>query len=78
MPSEGRLPAANVDREQGIFESVLVVGGRPIRLEAHLARMARSLRDLPASRSDHLIAGHRPDFVVATVKQMLDEVRATP
>ncbi|MFN8160955.1 MAG: aminotransferase class IV [Solirubrobacterales bacterium] len=34
------------DRAQGVFETLLVLGGRPIELDAHLERMAGSLRKL--------------------------------
>lgn len=34
------------DPQRGVFETLLVAGGRPVELEAHLARMAASLRDL--------------------------------
>ncbi|HWC49635.1 MAG TPA: aminotransferase class IV [Solirubrobacterales bacterium] len=33
----------NPDRSRGIFETLLVVGGEPVELEAHLSRLARSL-----------------------------------
>ncbi len=36
--------------ENGVFETLLVVDGRPIELEAHLARLASSLEGLFASR----------------------------
>ena len=46
---------------------------------AQRAFAARSSRGLlvVAQRSGHLVTENRPDLVVATVKQMLDEVRAT-
>jgi para-aminobenzoate synthetase / 4-amino-4-deoxychorismate lyase len=34
------------DPQQGVFETLLVAGGRPVELEAHLERMAASLRAL--------------------------------
>jgi para-aminobenzoate synthetase/4-amino-4-deoxychorismate lyase len=34
------------DRQQGVFETLLVVDGRPIELDAHLARLATSLAEL--------------------------------
>lgn len=34
------------DPQQGVFETLLVAGGRPVELEAHLARLAASLREL--------------------------------
>ncbi len=40
----GSPPAALVDH--GVFESILVASGRPLRLAAHLARLDRSCREL--------------------------------
>lgn len=37
---------AKIDRDLGIFETLLIADGRPIRLAEHLARMERSLRDV--------------------------------
>ena len=34
------------DPEKGVFETLLVAGGRPVELEAHLGRLAASLRAL--------------------------------
>lgn len=34
------------DPQQGVFETLLVAGGRPVEPEAHLARLAASLREL--------------------------------
>ncbi len=34
------------DRHQGVFETLLIVSGRPIELDAHLARLAASLASL--------------------------------
>lgn len=56
-----------IDPAVGLFETLLVVEGRPIRLEAHLARLAASLRavfgsDLPAGLEeavDEAAAGTR-------------------
>lgn len=42
MSSRDRRP----DPSLGIFETLLVVGGEPVELEAHLARLRRSLADL--------------------------------
>jgi para-aminobenzoate synthetase/4-amino-4-deoxychorismate lyase len=39
-------PAPHPDREQGVFETLLVVGGRPVELDAHLERLSGSLRAL--------------------------------
>lgn len=38
--------SAYPDRGEGVFETLLAVGGRPIELDAHLARLATSLRAL--------------------------------
>jgi para-aminobenzoate synthetase/4-amino-4-deoxychorismate lyase len=41
------MPAApHCDPERGVFETLLVVEGRPIELDAHLARLEASLRAL--------------------------------
>jgi len=47
------------DRTRGIFETLLVVKGEPVELEAHLHRLARSLeeiysQDLPAHIGENL------------------------
>jgi para-aminobenzoate synthetase / 4-amino-4-deoxychorismate lyase len=42
-------PARQPDPAQGIFETLLVVGGAPVELEAHLARLGTSLADLYAA-----------------------------
>jgi para-aminobenzoate synthetase/4-amino-4-deoxychorismate lyase len=34
------------DRSHGVFETLLVVNGKPVELEAHLSRLARSLKVL--------------------------------
>ena len=39
---DGPLP----DPAQGVFETTLVTGGRPVALEAHLTRLAASLEQL--------------------------------
>jgi para-aminobenzoate synthetase/4-amino-4-deoxychorismate lyase len=38
--------AAMPDPRHGVFETLLIVDGRPVELEAHLARLARSLNEL--------------------------------
>ena len=48
----------------GIFETLLVVGGEPVELDAHLARLRRSLdevygSDLPAGAREELITAAR-------------------
>jgi para-aminobenzoate synthetase / 4-amino-4-deoxychorismate lyase len=37
---------AEIDPTRGVFETLLVAAGRPVRLDDHLGRMAKSLRDL--------------------------------
>lgn len=37
-------PAATVDVSRGVFETLLVVDGRPVQLDAHLARLDASVR----------------------------------
>jgi para-aminobenzoate synthetase / 4-amino-4-deoxychorismate lyase len=34
------------DRSRGVFETILVVDGEPVELDAHLSRLARSIEDL--------------------------------
>jgi para-aminobenzoate synthetase/4-amino-4-deoxychorismate lyase len=38
-----------IDPTRGVFETLLVAAGRPVRLDDHLGRMAKSLRDLYAA-----------------------------
>jgi para-aminobenzoate synthetase/4-amino-4-deoxychorismate lyase len=59
MPPDESLTIATeeFDRGRGVFETVLVADGRPVRLAAHLERMRSSLRelfgaDLPATVAD--------------------------
>ena len=52
------------DVSRGLFETLLVTGGRPVRLGAHLDRLASSLReifglDLPASLTAEVEAASR-------------------
>jgi para-aminobenzoate synthetase / 4-amino-4-deoxychorismate lyase len=42
LPFEGPLP----DPAEGVFETTLVTGGRPVALDAHLARIEASLAEL--------------------------------
>jgi para-aminobenzoate synthetase/4-amino-4-deoxychorismate lyase len=47
------------DRSRGVFETLLVVNGEPVELEAHLHRLARSLKavysqDLPPQLEDKM------------------------
>jgi len=48
------------DREKGVFETLLIVDGRPVELNAHLARLQTSLESL---FSDHL-----PPQLPATIR----------
>jgi para-aminobenzoate synthetase/4-amino-4-deoxychorismate lyase len=53
-----------IDPSRGVFETLLVAAGRPVRLEDHLGRMAASLRalyssDLPPSLPDDATAAAR-------------------
>lgn len=45
-PPASRAAGAYPDRAAGVFETFLVVDGRPLELEAHLARLHASLRAL--------------------------------
>ncbi|HEU5105372.1 MAG TPA: aminotransferase class IV [Solirubrobacterales bacterium] len=50
------------DPSKGVFETLLVVDGEPVELDAHLARLQRSLdeiynSDVPAGAREELIAG---------------------
>jgi para-aminobenzoate synthetase/4-amino-4-deoxychorismate lyase len=52
------------DPAKGVFETLLVVGGRPVELDAHLARLRRSLdevydADLPAGAREEMVAAAR-------------------
>lgn len=47
------MPATHApDSRQGVFETLLVAGGRPVELEAHMARLAASLRELFGAELD--------------------------
>jgi para-aminobenzoate synthetase/4-amino-4-deoxychorismate lyase len=56
----GPKPIPRPDPAAGVFETMLVAGGRPVALERHLARLARSIRalyrsKLPAHLRDELL-----------------------
>ena len=60
MATSDRRP----DPAQGIFETLLVVDGEPVELDAHLARLRRSLdevydADLPAGAREEMVAAAR-------------------
>lgn len=57
-------------RAGGVFESVLAVGGRPLRLAAHLARLDLSCRELYGTGL--------PDDLAARVRAALAEVEVQP
>ncbi|HEV3054178.1 MAG TPA: aminodeoxychorismate synthase component I [Solirubrobacteraceae bacterium] len=57
-------PVPRPDPAAGVFETVLVAGGRPVALDEHLARLERSVhalyaRELPAALADELLAAAR-------------------
>jgi para-aminobenzoate synthetase/4-amino-4-deoxychorismate lyase len=57
-------PVARPDPAAGVFETLLVAGGRPVALDEHLARLARSVRllygrALAPALSDELLAAAR-------------------
>ena len=69
LPRTPRPPTAEQLRS-GVFESVLVANGRPLRLAAHLARLDRSCREL---------YGHGlPDDLPARVRTALAETEVQP
>jgi para-aminobenzoate synthetase/4-amino-4-deoxychorismate lyase len=49
------------DPARGIFETLLVAGGRPVGLDAHLARMAASLREVFGAELPVAVAGDAID-----------------
>jgi len=49
----GMQADSNPDPGRGVFETLLVVGGRPIELDAHLSRLAASLRALFGAEVAH-------------------------
>ncbi len=57
-------PVPRPDPAAGVFETVLVACGRPVALDEHLARLARSVRllygrELPAGLTDELLGAAR-------------------
>jgi para-aminobenzoate synthetase/4-amino-4-deoxychorismate lyase len=57
-------PVPRPDPAAGVFETLLVAGGRPVALAQHLARLAASARELyglelPAELADELLAAAR-------------------
>lgn len=81
---------AGPDPARGIFETLLVAGGRPVRLEVHLARMAKSLAavfdsevpaglaaDIEAAAGGVELGRMRIDVTPAADGSLRHEVRAT-
>jgi para-aminobenzoate synthetase/4-amino-4-deoxychorismate lyase len=63
MPNPRPDPAQALrpDPRQGVFETLLVAGGRPVELEAHLARLAASVAELFGAE----LGGEAREIVVA-------------
>ena len=62
------------DPERGIFETMLVAGGEPVELDAHMARLAASLRSLFGAEPP---AGAREDVLSAARGVALGRLRLT-
>jgi len=62
------------DPSKGVFETLLVVGGEPVELDAHLARLRRSLDELCDS---DLPAGAREELTTAARGIQLGRLRLT-
>ncbi len=64
--------ASRPDPRQGVFETLLVAGGRPVELEAHMARLAASLRELygaePEDGAADLVLGAAEGLGVGRVR----------
>lgn len=54
------------DRSRGVFETLLVVDGEPVELEAHLARLARSLEDVYSQELPRHLEGKLRGAAAAT------------
>ena len=63
------------DRSRGVFETLLVVDGEPVELDAHLSRLARSL---DAVYSQALPANLEPKMRAAAAEIPLGRLRCTP
>jgi para-aminobenzoate synthetase/4-amino-4-deoxychorismate lyase len=64
-PDRPADPSSGPDLARGLFETMLVLDGRPARLAAHLERLAGSTRelfdrDLPAELEEGIAAAARP------------------
>jgi hypothetical protein len=61
-PDNERTECLRPDSRRGVFETLLVVGGEPIELEAHMARLASSIIDLsrrePPRQARELVREH--------------------
>ncbi|GAA1850173.1 chorismate-binding protein [Microlunatus capsulatus] len=66
------LPPTAAQRAGGVFESVLAVAGRPLRLAAHLARLDLSCRELYG----HGLPDDLPGRVLAALAEVEVEPRA--
>jgi para-aminobenzoate synthetase/4-amino-4-deoxychorismate lyase len=62
------------DREKGVFETMLVVDGRPVELDAHMARLATSLEELFEAVAP---AGARGDLLSKASNVSLGRLRLT-
>ena len=70
MATSDRRP----DPAQGVFETLLVVDGEPVELDAHLARLRRSLDEVYDA---DLPAGAREEMVIAARGIQLGRLRLT-
>lgn len=62
------------DREKGVFETMLVVDGRPVELDAHMARLEASLGELFEAMAP---AGARDDLLSKASNVSLGRLRLT-
>lgn len=62
------------DREKGVFETMLVVDGRPLELDAHMARLEASLGELFGAMAP---AGSRDDLLSRASNVSLGRLRLT-
>jgi para-aminobenzoate synthetase/4-amino-4-deoxychorismate lyase len=69
------MPATDApDPRQGVFETLLVAGGRPVELEAHMARLAASVLELFGGE----LPAEAPDLVVGAAEGLgVGRVRLT-
>jgi para-aminobenzoate synthetase/4-amino-4-deoxychorismate lyase len=62
------------DPRRGVFETLLVVAGKPVELDSHLARLRRSLEDLYRAE---LPSGAREEARAAAAAEELGRLRLT-